>query len=163
MASALTRVIAAAATAAFVIGAATVAAPSAHADGDYYGTWTLVAIKGDGQKVTCEGPAQGTEVCPGGETLSLKSHYRFTVSAYLSQVLWLGAKGNRKGSFDIPVLPGTGQQILVLESDKNGIMPLGSAWQIELKHARNGTPHKMVLTLQTGFGEASLVLKRDAA
>ena len=163
MASALQRIIAAAAAAAFVAGAAIIAAPSANADGEYYGTWTLTSIKGDGQKVTCEGPAQGPEVCPGGETLRLKSHYRFAVSTYLSQVLWLGAKGNEKGSFVTPVLPGTGQQILVLESDKNGVVPLGSAWQMELKNPRSGTPTKMVLTLQTGFGEASLVLKRDAA
>lgn len=163
MASAPRRFIAAAAASAFIAGAALVAAPSAHADGEYYGTWTLIAIKGDGQKVTCEGPAQGTEICPGGETLSLKSSYRFTVSAYLAQVLWLGAKGNDKGSFVTTVLPGTGQQILVLESDKNGIMPLGGAWQMELKNARSGTPTKMVLTLQTGLGETSLVLKRDGA
>ena len=163
MASALKRIIATAGAPALIACAAIVAAPSAHADGEYYGTWTLTAIKSDGQKVTCEGPAQGTDVCPGGETLSLKSHYRFTVSAYLAQVLWLGAKGNEKGSFVTPILPGTGQQILVLESDKNGIMPLGSAWQMELKNARSGQPTKMVLTLQTGFGEASLVLKRDAA
>lgn len=163
MASALARIMGAAGATAFIAGAALVAAPTAQADGAYYGTWTLTAIKGDGQKVKCEGPAQGTEVCPGGETLTLKSHYRFTVSAYLAQVLWLGAKGNKKGSFVTPVLPGTGQQILVLESDRNGIMPLGSAWQMELTNSRSGTPTKMVLTLQTGFGEASLVLKRDAA
>lgn len=163
MASTLKRIIAAAGAAALLAGAAIAIAPSAQADGDYYGTWTLTAIKGDGQKQKCEGPAQGTEVCPGGEMLALKSNYRYTASAYLALALWLGAKGNKKGSFVTPVIPGTRQQILVLDSDRNGIMPLGGAWQMELMNSRSGTPTKMVLTLQTGFGEASLVFKRDAA
>jgi hypothetical protein len=163
MASTLKRIIAAAGATSLLAGAAIAIAPSAQADGDYYGTWTLTAIKGDGRKVKCEGPAQGTDVCPGGEMLTLKSNYRYTASAYLAQNLWLGAKGNTRGSFVTPVLPGTGQQILVLESDRNGILPLGSAWQMELMNSRSGTPTKMVLTLQTGFGEASLVFKRDVA
>lgn len=163
MASTATRMIAAAGAATLIAGAAIAAAPAAQADGDYYGTWTLTAIKGDGQKQKCEGPAQGTEVCPGGEMITLKSNYRYTASAYLAQALWLGAKGNKKGSFVTPVVPGTRQQILVLDSDRNGIMPLGGAWQMELMNSRSGTPTKMVLTLQTGFGEASLVFKRDAA
>jgi hypothetical protein len=163
MASTLKRTIAAAGATTLLAGAAIAIAPSAQADGDYYGTWTLTAIKGDGQKQKCEGPAQGTEVCPGGEMITLKSNYRYTASAYLAQALWLGAKGNKKGSFVTPVVPGTRQQILVLDSDRNGIMPLGGAWQMELMNSRSGTPTKMVLTLQTGFGEASLVFKRDAA
>ena len=163
MASTLKRTIAAAGATTLLAGAAIAIAPSAQADGDYYGTWALTAIKGDGQKQKCEGPAQGTEVCPGGEMITLKSNYRYTASAYLAQALWLGAKGNKKGSFVTPVVPGTRQQILVLDSDRNGIMPLGGAWQMELMNSRSGTPTKMVLTLQTGFGEASLVFKRDAA
>ena len=163
MASTHKRTIAAAGATPLLAGAAIAIAPSAQADGDYYGTWTLTAIKGDGQKQKCEGPAQGTEVCPGGEMITLKSNYRYTASAYLAQALWLGAKGNKKGSFVTPVVPGTRQQILVLDSDRNGIMPLGGAWQMELMNSRSGTPTKMVLTLQTGFGEASLVFKRDAA
>ena len=163
MASTLKRTIAAAGATTLLAGAAIAIAPSAQADGDYYGTWTLTAIKGDGQKQKCEGPAKGTEVCPGGEMLTLKSNYRYTASAYLAQALWLGAKGNKKGSFVTPVVPGTRQQILVLDSDRNGIMPLGGAWQMELMNSRSGTPTKMVLTIQTGFGEASLVFKRDAA
>ena len=163
MASTHKRTIAAAGATTLLAGAAIAIAPSAQADGDYYGTWTLTAIKGDGQKQKCEGPAQGTEVCPGGEMITLKSNYRYTASAYLAQALWLGAKGNKKGSFVTPVVPGTRQQILVLDSDRNGIMPLGGAWQMELMNSRSGTPTKMVLTLQTGFGEASLVFKRDAA
>jgi len=163
MASTLKRIVAAAGATSLLAGAAIAIAPSAQADGEYYGTWTLTAIKGDGRKVTCEGPAQGTDVCPGGQMLTLKSNYRYTASAYLAQNLWLGAKGNTRGSFVTPVLPDTGQQILVLESDRNGILPLGSAWQMELMNSRSGTPTKMVLTLQTGFGEASLVFKRDVA
>lgn len=163
MASTVTRMIAAAGAATLIAGAAIAAAPAAQADGDYYGTWTLTAIKGEGQKQKCEGPAQGTDVCPGGETLTLKSNYRYAASAYLAQSLWLGAKGNKKGSYVTTVLPGTGQQIVVLDSDRNGITPLGGAWQMELMNSRSGTPTKMVLTLQTGFGEFSLVLKRDSA
>ena len=161
MASTLRRVIAAAGTTALIAGAAIVVAPAAHADGDYYGTWTLTAIRADAQKVKCEGPeAEG--VCPGGQTLTLKSNYRFKASAFLAQMMWLTAKGSRKGSFATPVIPHTEQQVLVIQSDRGQIMPLGSAWQIELEGYRSGSPTKMVLTLQTGFGEYTLILRRDA-
>lgn len=161
MASALTRSIAAAGAAAFIAGTAIVATPSAHADGAYYGTWNLVAATGDGQKVKCDSPDASSGACPAGETLVLKSNYRYKVSAYLAQIFFLGAKGNGKGSFVAPVFPATGDQALVFEGDASGIMPLGSAWQMVLKDTRSGSPTKMILTLQTGFGEVGLIFRRD--
>lgn len=158
MASTLRRVAATAGATALIAGAAIVAAPSAHADGDYYGTWTLTAVKADGQKVQCD----GSDVCPGGETLHLKSNYRFKASAYLAQILFLGATGDKKGSFVTPIFPGTGDQVLVLEGDSVGIAPLGSAWRMVLKDKRSGSPTKMILNLQTGFGEYDLIFRRDA-
>lgn len=159
MAPTIKRIIAAAGTTALIAGAVIVGAPSAHADGGYYGTWTLAAIKADGQKVKCEG-SEG--LCPGGQTLVLKTNYRYATSAYLARILIFTDKGGGKGSFATPVFPGTQQQVLVLEDDAGGIVPLGSAWQMVLKDKRSGSPTKLVLSLQTGFGEYTLVLRRDA-
>ena len=162
MASTLRRVVAAAGATALIAGAVIVAAPSAQADGDYYGTWTLTAITTDSQKVKCEGSYNDMDVCPGGETLALKSNYRFKASAFVAQILFLGATGDKKGSFVTPVFSGTDDQVLVLEGDVIGIAPLGSAWQMVLKDKRSGSPTKMNLTLQTGFGEWTLTFRRDA-
>jgi hypothetical protein len=76
--------------------------------------------------------------------------------------MFLSAEGDGKGSFVTAVFPGTGDQALVLEGDATGIAPLGSAWQMELKGTRSGSPTKMILTLQTGFFEIGLVFQRDA-
>ncbi len=102
MASTATRMIAAAGAATLIAGAAIAAAPAAQADGDYYGTWTLIAIKGEGQKQKCEGPAQGTDVCPGGETLTLKSNYRYAASAYLARPCGWVPWGTRRGPSSPP-------------------------------------------------------------
>jgi hypothetical protein len=143
-------------------GAALVAAPAAQGDDAYYGTWTLTAITVDGQKQKCEGSDDDMNVCPGGETLTLKSTYRYKASAFIAQMLFLGATGDRKGSFVTPVFSSTGDQVLVLEGDVIGIAPLGSAWQMVLKDKRSGSPTKMNLTMQTGFGEWTLTFRRDA-
>ena len=155
------RIIGAAGATALLAGAAIVAAPAAQADGAYYGAWTLTAITADGQKQKCEGSDKESNVCPGGETLTLKSNYRYKASAFVAQALFLGAKGDQKGSFVTTDFLGTGDQVLVLEGDASGIAPLGSAWQMVLKDTRSGSPTKMILTLQTGFGEFGLVFQRD--
>lgn len=162
MASTLRRIVATAGAAALISGAAIVAAPSAQADGDYYGTWTLTAVKLGDQKQKCEGTDDGSRICPGGKTLTLKSNYRYKASAFVAQIMFLAAEGDKKGSFVTAVFPGTGDQALVLEGDATGIAPLGSAWQMTLKGTRSGAPTKMILTLQTGFFEIGLVFQRDA-
>jgi hypothetical protein len=162
MASTLRRVVATAGATVLIAGAAIVAAPSAQADGDYYGTWTLTAVKLGSDKQQCEGKDDGSDICPGGKTLTLKSNYRYKASAFVAQAFFLGAKGDQKGSFVTPVFPSTGDQALVLEGDATGIAPLGSAWQMTLKGTRSGSPTKMILTLQTGFFEIGLVFQRDA-
>ena len=91
----------------------------------------------------------------------MKSNYRYKASAFVAQALFLGAKGDQKGSFVTTDFLGTGDQVLVLEGDASGIAPLGSAWQMVLKDTRSGSPTKMILTLQTGFGEFGLVFQRD--
>lgn len=158
----LRRVVAAAGVTALMAGAALVAAPAAQADDAYYGTWTLTAITVDGQKQKCEGSDDDMNVCPGGETLTLKSTYRYKASAFTAQILFLGATGDKKGSFVTPVFSSTGDQVLVLEGDVIGIAPLGSAWQMVLRDKRSGSPTKMNLTMQTGFGEWTLTFRRDA-
>ena len=159
----LRRVVAAAGATALLAGAAIVAAPAAQADGAYYGTWTLTAIKVAGQKQKCQGSVDDMNICPGGQTLALKSNYRYKASAFVAQILFLGATGDRKGSFVTPIFSSRGDQILVLEGDVIGIAPLGSTWQMVLKGKRSGSPTKMILTLETGvFGEFGLVFQRDA-
>lgn len=162
MASTLRRVLATAGATALMGGAAIVAAPSAQADGDYYGTWTLTAVKLGDQKQKCEGTDDGSRICPAGKTLTLKSDYRYKASAFVAQIMFMSAAGDRKGSFVTPIFPGTGAQTLVLEGDATGIAPLGSAWQMTLKGPRSGSPTKMVLSLQTGFFDIGLVFQRDA-
>ena len=155
------RIIGAAGATALLAGAAIVAAPAAQADGAYYGAWTLTAVTANGQKQKCEGSNKEYVVCPSGQTLTLKSNYRYKASAFVAQALFLGAKGDQKGSFVTTDFLGTGDQVLVLEGDASGIAPLGSAWQMVLKDTRSGSPTKMILTLQTGFGEFGLVFQRD--
>jgi hypothetical protein len=162
MASTLRRVVATAGATVLIAGAVIVAAPSAQADGDYYGTWTLTAVKLGDQKQKCAGADDGSAICPSGKTLTLKSDYRYKASAYVAQVMFLGAEGDGKGSFVAPVFPDSGDQTLVLEGDATGIAPLGSAWQMTLKGTRSGSPTKMILTLQTGFFEIGLVFQRNA-
>lgn len=142
-------------------GAAIAIAPSAQADGDYYGTWTLTAVKLGDDKQRCEGTDDGSAICPGGKTLTLKSDYRYKASAFVAQIMFLSAAGDRKGSFVTPVFPGTNDQALVLEGSATGISPLGSAWQMTLKGTRSGSPSKMILTLQSGFFEIDLVFQRN--
>ena len=151
------RVVAAAGATALIAGAAILAAPAAQADGSYYGTWTLTAITVNGQKQKCD-----MNVCPAGETLALKSNYRYKASAFVAQILFLGATGDKKGSFVTPVFSSTGGQVLVLEGDVIGIAPFVSAWQMVLKDKRSGSPTKMNLTRQTGLGEWTLTFRRDA-
>ena len=155
------RIIGAAGATALLAGAAIVVAPAAQADGNYYGAWTLTAVTANGQKFKCEASNKRYVGCPGGETLTLKTNYRYKASAYIAQALFLGAKGDQKGSFVTTGFPGTGDQVLVLEGDASGIAPLGSAWQMVLKDTRSGSPTRMILTLQTGFGEIGLVFQRD--
>jgi hypothetical protein len=155
------RIIGAAGATALLAGAALVAAPAAQADGNYYGAWTLTAVTANDQKQKCEGTNKEYLVCPSGQTLTLKTNYRYKASAFVAQALFLGAKGDQKGSFVTTDFPGTGDQVLVLEGDASGIAPLGSAWQMVLKDTRSGSPTKMILTLQTGFGEFGLVFQRD--
>ena len=155
------RIIGAAGATALLAGAAIVVAPAAQADGNYYGAWTLTAVTANGQKFKCEASNKRYVGCPGGETLTLKTNYRYKASAYIAQALFLGAKGDQKGSFVTTGFPGTGDQVLVLEGDASGIAPLGSAWQMVLKDTRPGSPTRMILTLQTGFGEIGLVFQRD--
>ena len=158
----LRRIVATAGAAALIAGAVIVAAPSAQADGGYYGTWTLTTLKVDNDKRKCAGTDSGSRICPGGETLTLKSNYRYKASSYIAQIMFNGVKGNGKGSFVAPVFPGTGDRALVLEGDATGIPPLGIVWQITLKGSRSGSPTKMILTQQAGLFEARLVFQRDA-
>lgn len=160
MASTLRRVVAAAGASALMAGAAIVVAPSAHADGEYYGTWTLTAYKENDQKTKCTDDASDTGACPTGETLTLKSNYRYKVSKYLRLFL-MGVSG--KGNFAVDTFPSTGRNVLVLDSDKTGVLALGGAWSLTLAGGGSGSPTKMTLVLQTGFGEITLILRRDSA
>jgi len=161
MASTLKRLVGIVGAGAIIAGTAIVVAPSAHADGDYYGTWTLTAIKADDQKTKCKGDQADidAQACPAGETLTLKSNYRFKMTDFLRLVFMVG----KKGYFDVPTFPSTGQTVLVLESDGQGILPLGGAWSLTLAGGGSGSPTKMTLVLQTGFGEITMVFRRDAA
>lgn len=161
MASTLKRLIGVVGASAIIAGTAIVAAPSAQADGEYYGTWTLTAIKEGDKKTKCTGEVSDTQACPSGQTLTLKTNYRYRLAGKLLRLVLLGIA--KKGTFDVPTFPSTGQQALILESDSQGILALGSAWSITLSGGSSGSPTKMTLVLQTGLGEITLVFRRDAA
>lgn len=164
MASTLKRLIGVVGASAIIAGTAIVAAPAAQADGEYYGTWTLTAIREGDKKAKCTGEVSDsdtTQACPGGQTLTLKTNYRYRLAGKFLRLVLLGIA--KEGTFDVPTFPSTGQQALILESDSQGILALGSAWSITLSGGSSGSPTKMTLVLQTGFGEITLVFRRDAA
>ena len=158
MTSTITRIIAAAGTVALVAGAGLVAAPAAHADGDYYGTWNLVSLSDGTDKVKCEGPATGPDqsMCPGGQTLTLKPNYRYAMTRYILIAMLLG----QKGTFVAPVFPGTGERVLVFLSDTGQAQPLGSAYSMTLLHMRHGSPTKMILSVGTDEERVELTFRR---
>ena len=160
MASTLKRLIGGVGASAIIAGTAIVAAPTAQADGGYYGTLTLTAIKERDKKTKCTGEVSDTEACPSGQTLTFKTNYRYRLGSKFPLLkLLIG----QKGTFDVPTFPSTGQQVLILEADSRGILARLSTWSITLSGGSSGTPTKMTLVLETGLGEITLVFRRDAA
>lgn len=158
------RVIGAAA-ATFIVGASSLfAAPTAQADGGYYGTWTLTAIKLGEKKQKCNGVPQDEDRCPAGMTLDLKSDYRYVSTIKNFEIILAPGKGN----FVTATVPGTGTHVIVFNLDE--FPTYLRAWQMTLKGTRTGTPQKMVLS--GSFGEnpddptddapIELVFRRDS-
>ena len=159
MTSTIKRLVGALSAVAFAAVAGLVVAPAAHADGDYYGTWTMVSFTNGTGKIKCDGPNKGPDKtgCLAGQKLTLTPDYRFTMSKYIFLTLLVG----RKGSFVAPVFPSTGERVLVFVSDAGRVQPLGSAFDMALKQRRDGSPTKMVLSMETGLGMVEVVFRRD--
>jgi hypothetical protein len=139
------RVVSAAA-ATVIVGASTLfAAPTAQADGGYYGTWTLTAIKLGEKKQKCNGVPQDENKCPAGMTLDLKANYRYVSTIKGLEIILAPGKGN----FVTDTVPGTGTRAIVFNLDE--FPTYLRAWQMTLKGTRYGAPQKMVLS--GSFGE----------
>ena len=139
------RVVSAAA-ATVIVGASTLfAAPTAQADGGYYGTWTLTAIKLGEKKQKCNGVPQDENKCPAGMTLDLKANYRYASTIKGLEIILMPGKGD----FVTTTVPGTGSHVIVFNTDEYPTFL--RAWKITLQGTRYGAPQKMVLS--GSFGE----------
>jgi hypothetical protein len=144
MTSTRKRVIGAAAATAILAASTVFAAPAAQADGGYYGTWTLTAVKAGTIKQKCDGLPQEEDKCPAGRTLDLKANYRFTFTFESLELLLPG-----KGDFVTTTVPGTGSHVIIF---KTGDDPAYlRAWKMTLHGTRYGAPQKMILS--GSFGE----------
>ena len=144
--------------------AALVGASTAQADGNYYGAWTLTAYKIDGVKIDCPGklplpPPAPAISCKGGETLELKTNYRYktTLSAF---------KGNNaKGSFDVIKFSSSNYHTIVFDSDAEEDDP--RAYKLKLQGMGSGSPKKMTVFLGVALGGGKvstikMIFRRDA-
>lgn len=164
MNSTLKRLIGASGAAAVVAGAALMAAPAAQADGGYYGTWTLTAWKLGNQTVDCPGslplpPPAPSISCKGGETLQLKSGYRYKTTLDVFR----GATG--KGDFEIIGFSDRAHKNIVFDSDDAQDDP--RAYKVKFQGTGDGAPKKMVIytSIGTGRGEdvmIKMIFRRDA-
>ena len=162
----LKRLIGASGAAAVLAGAALVSAPSAQADGDYYGTWNLTAWKLNGKTINCPGvvplPAPAPTIeCKGGESLKLKQDYTYKSTL---DVIRMESHG---GEFDIIKFPTNKYRTILFQSFDVKDEP--SPYQLQFQgKTPAGTPKKMVIStrLSPGPGQdkvlISMVFSRDA-
>ena len=151
----LKRIIGTAGATAVIAGATLVAAPAARADGAYYGARTLTAVKALGMSVPCDGEPGDKESCSSGQTLQLKSNYRY--SSTLKDLDSLLPKG--KGSFNTVQVNGSKSTMVVFSGDADPDALRG--WQMNVQGTSSGAPNKMTLSYETGFGVYKLIFRRD--
>ena len=165
MNSTIRRLLGVTSAAAFVAGAALMAAPAAQADGGYYGAWTLEAFKIGGQQVKCPGtlpvpPPAPSISCKGGEMLELKSDYTYKTTLDVFR----GESG--KGEFEVIKFSTNKYHTIVFDSYDVKDDP--RSYQVKFQGKTSaGTPKKMVVfsSIGTGRGEPILVkmiFRRDA-
>ncbi len=164
MNSTIKRLIGASGAAAVVAGAALAAAPAAQADGGYYGTWSLAAVKVAGDKVDCPGkiplpPPTPAVECKVGETLKLKSDYTYKTSGLT------GGEAN-KGEFE--VLKFSTNKYHTIIFDSYDVQDDPRAYQVKFQGKTSaGTYKKMVMFISIGMGPGEDILvktifRRDA-
>jgi len=157
-----TRLTSAVAATAIIVGATLLCAPAALADGDYYGTWTLTAIKVGDREQKCDGLPNDPDTCRAGMTLRLKSNYRYASTLKGLDLIFLPGTG----PFVTAIARATGSHIMVLGSDQ--YPGLNRAWRVKLQGTRYGAPQKMVLAgsldpeNDPDAPEFKLVFRRDA-
>jgi hypothetical protein len=160
MKKAMKRALGAGGALALAASAVLIPAAAAQADGNYYGAWTLTAWKLNGKTIECPGrvplpPPAPSISCKAGETLELKSGYR-----YKSTI----ANFSHKGAFEVLKFPKSASHTIVFDADDESDDP--RAYQMKLQGAGSGTPKKMVIFLSTGRAGAEttikMILRRDA-
>ena len=165
MNSTIKRLIGTSGAAAVVAGAALMAAPAAHADGDYYGTWTLEGFKVGSQTIDCPGklpfpPPAPTIECKSGETLKLKSDYTYKTTVDF----FPGESG--KGEFEVIKFSTNKYHTMIFDS--YDVQDNPRSFQVKYQGKTSaGTPKKMVLSRSalSVSGEAitvKLIFRRDA-
>ena len=149
------RIIGAAGATALLAGAALVAAPAAQADGAYYCAWTLTAVKFLWMSVPCDGEPGDKDSCSRGQTLQLKSNYRY--SSTIKDLDTTLPKG--KGSFNTVQVNGSKSTMVVFSGDANPDALRG--WQMNVQGTSSGAPNKMTLSYETGLGVYKMIFRRD--
>jgi len=137
--STLKRLIGATAATAVIAGTTVMAAPSAQADGGYYGTWTLASITLDKDTLKCDGLPGEEDKCPAGMTLELKTDYRYNTTIKGFEFVLPPGKGN----FVTSTMTGTNTHVIVMSPAEYPTFL--RVWQIKLKGTRYGAPQKLVL------------------
>ncbi len=135
----LKRLIGTAAATAIVAGAALIAAPSAQADGGYYGTWNLTSIGVGKKTLKCDGLPGEEDKCQAGMSLELKSDYSYKSTIKNFEILLLPGKGN----FVTTTMTGSDTPVMVLSPAEYPTFL--RVWQMKLQGTRYGAPQKMVL------------------
>lgn len=135
----LKRFIGTAAATAVLAGTAMMAAPSAQADGSYYGTWNLTSITLGKETLKCDGLPGQEGKCPAGMTLQLTSDYRYNSTIKGFELTLPSGKGD----FVTTTITGSNTRVIVMSPAEYPTFLRG--WQMKFKGTRYGAPQKMVL------------------
>ena len=158
---------AAAVTGSLIIAASAtlVGASAAHADGTYYGAWTLTAWKLGSKTIECPGslplpPPAPAISCKGGEYLELKTNYRYKTNLAIFSRNLLS-----KGDFATVELPNAASRTIVFDADGDDNDP--RAYQIKFSGSSSGMPTKMVIYTAVGVAAGKsmmvkMIFHRDA-
>ena len=162
MTSTLRRFIGTAAATAVLAGTTVMAAPSAQADGSYYGTWNLASITLGKETVKCDGLPGQEGTCQAGMTLELMSDYRYKSTIKDFELILPPGKGD----FVTSTMSGTNTHVIVMSPAEYPTFL--RVWQMKLQGTRYGAPQKMVLyssldnTDDQSLGVVKMVFYRNA-
>ncbi|MGI9196461.1 MAG: hypothetical protein ACR2KE_03265 [Candidatus Nanopelagicales bacterium] len=143
MKSSLKRLLGAAGATAVVAGIALVPATAAHADGTYYGAWSLEAFKINKTTIKCPGslpvpPPAPPVSCKAGQYLELNTDYTYKTNLQI-----FSSRNLDKGDFATLKIGNSPHQSIVFVA--NGADNDPRAYQVKFSGMSSGMPTKMVI------------------